>query len=627
MNFLRTMMSEMSPPAVLLAWLKQAEPVLSNISCFAVLDKTGAIVFRNEGYLDYESRAKKPEILIPPAYKAWCASLSAPLKMPPQPVRFQSNDGMQILRCQGSKLALAVNEDYLLLVYHDITAAEQQHQKLQLWQDRFRDLTRLVSDWVFETDAALNITAVSPKVTALVGKAALDLMGTPLFSLGAVAGQLDLDTSVNDNIERNEPFSNVPFLIEGADGKSFLFMLSGMPYFDHESGDFLGYRGAARDVTAEEASKKARLHAEMRLQAAVDHLPLAFALFNEGGTLLLQNAYMRQYLPRSAAKSIVGVSKYPDIVKRALEYQDIAASGEVLKLLRDAPELTGEPFELTLTGGRLAQCQDVRLPTGDWMRLITDISALKQQQLVLVAAKTDLENALESKNNFFANITHEFRTPLNAIIGFTDLIRIVSKDGISSHKQEDYLHDIKTSAQHLLSLISNILDLAKSAAGKLELVREWVAFQDIFESTQRMAMSLTAQNKQQLTCLIGNCSAMDVYIDVQALVQIFSNLLSNASKFTPEGGTITFAAQYNSHDGLLITVRDTGKGIAAADIPKALTPFEQVAGDGRKVGTGLGLPLAKALTEAHGGTLEIISAVGKGTTVTLRFKPESVRFS
>ncbi|MCE2964621.1 MAG: PAS domain-containing sensor histidine kinase [Alphaproteobacteria bacterium] len=627
MNFLRTMMADMQPPPALLAWLKQAEPVLSNISCFAILDNSGTIVFRNDGFLDYESVAKTPETLIPPPYKAWCAALSAPLKMPPQPVRFQSKDGLQTLRCQGSKLALAAGEDYLLLVYHDITAAEQQHQKLQLWQDRFRDLTRLVSDWVFETDEELKLTAVSPKVTALVGKAALELMGVPLFALGTIAGQADFGDSINNHIERNEPFSNVPFLIEATDGKDLLFLLSGIPYFSGETGDFLGYRGAARDVTAEEASKKARLHAEMRLQAAVDHLPLAFALFNEGGTLLLQNSCMHQYLPRSTSKSIMGVSQYRDILKRALDSQDIEAKGETLQLLRDAPETTGEPFEITLAGGRLVQCRDVWLPTGDWMRLLTDISALKQQHRVLVAAKEELQAALDSKNNFFANITHEFRTPLNAIIGFTDLIQIVSKDETGSAKQNEYLYDIKTSAQHLLGLISNILDLAKSAAGKLDVAREWFVFQDIFESTQRMAMSLTAQRKQQLTCLIGNTASLEVHVDAHAITQIFGNLLSNASKFTPEGGTITFAAQCHPNDGLLITVRDTGKGIAAADIPKALTAFEQVSGDGRKVGTGLGLPLAKALTEAHGGELEIVSVVGKGTTITLRFPAEMIRFS
>ena len=221
---------------------------------------------------------------------------------------------------------------------------------------------------------------------------------------------------------------------------------------------------------------------------------------------------------------------------------------------------------------------------------------------------------------FVAHMSHELRTPLNAIIGYSDMIRLGLKDLQADGKILGYVDDINSAGWHLLRVINDILDLSKIEAGRLDLNEEEVDFSDVVESCARMIKGQMDEKGVTFACDIPH-ALPKLFGDELKLKQILINLLSNAAKFTPSGGKVTMQARLEANRGFVIKITDTGIGIAPDDIPKVFTPFTQLdAAIGRKVqGTGLGLPLSKALVELHGGALTIDSEKGKGTTVTIRF--------
>jgi two-component system cell cycle sensor histidine kinase PleC len=213
-------------------------------------------------------------------------------------------------------------------------------------------------------------------------------------------------------------------------------------------------------------------------------------------------------------------------------------------------------------------------------------------------------------------MSHELRTPLNAINGFSEIMAGEMFGPLGDARYKGYAGDILKSGQHLLSLINDILDMAKIEAGKMTLHYEAVDLIEVCEDAIRLMRGKAMESGLALTLDAGDLP--EVEADYRGLKQVMLNLISNAVKFTPEGGSITVSVQPMTTGRIRIAVVDTGIGIAAEDLARLAQPFEQVEGQHSKTtqGTGLGLALTKSLIELHGGQMVMESKPGAGTTVS-----------
>ena len=253
-------------------------------------------------------------------------------------------------------------------------------------------------------------------------------------------------------------------------------------------------------------------------------------------------------------------------------------------------------------------------------------------EMALFAAKNEAEMAADkarkamleaqaadrAKTEFLANMSHELRTPLNAIIGFSEMMTLLGNEAKS--KFLEYARDISASGHHLLELINDILDLAKIEAGKLELDEQNIDVEKVIDACLTIIKERAQERNLELSYHVSRDLPL-LCADERKLKQILINLLSNAVKFTPAGGKVTLKAFVDQDQSFVFSIEDTGIGIAESDINKALAPFEQVDStlERKFEGTGLGLPLTKALIELHDGSIAINSRVGEGTRVLVRF--------
>lgn len=252
-----------------------------------------------------------------------------------------------------------------------------------------------------------------------------------------------------------------------------------------------------------------------------------------------------------------------------------------------------------------------------------NIGKLFETELALRREKERAEMASRAKSEFLAHMSHELRTPLNAILGFSDIIReqIFGPVGVNAYRE--YAADIHRSGQHLLSLINDLLDLSKIEAGKFALDEEVLLLSEIIDQSERLFSHRFTQRRIRYTKQISD-DIDSIFADRRAMTQIIFNILSNAEKFNTEGGKIDVTIYRDVSGGICFSVKDSGCGFLISEADTALAPFGRIDNPMTKgtSGTGLGLPIVKALMDIHKAKLIIDSTPGVGTEVILAFPPE-----
>ncbi len=380
--------------------------------------------------------------------------------------------------------------------------------------------------------------------------------------------------------------------------------------------------------TQTRAHQRALSESRERLLAVINTVPAIIYATDEDGCCLFINSFGAQFA-QTAPEALVGGSLEP-LLGPVKAQRDREKARELLA----EPEGTVLVYEEEWVGDQgntdtfLTRKTRLRDPAGRAavLTVASDITERKLMERALLAAKDQAERANKAKTVFLSNMSHELRTPLNAILGFSEMMAREQFGDLGAPRYREYAEDIHQSAHHLLRIINDILDLARVEEGQLVLKVAPLDLGVVMRESERMvrpeaerkSLRIAVEASKDLPLMMG---------DALRLRQVVLNLLVNAVKFTPNGGRIRLVAAGTPEGGLRLSVMDNGIGMSAEELEVARTRFGQVfkAPEAKCfAGVGLGLPLSIALVELHGGTMEIVSAPGRGTTVTAIFPPRCI---
>ena len=376
-----------------------------------------------------------------------------------------------------------------------------------------------------------------------------------------------------------------------------------------------------RRMMRELSSREERFEGQTALlQNTLENMGEGLSVFGRDGRLVAWNSRFASLLELASFPVELQGATLQDILLWQAKRGDF---GDVLDPAREARERFERFYrdlptvqERTTATGRVLQIRRRDMPDGAVVSLYSDITERKAAEEKMGQAVVQAELANRAKSDFLANMSHELRTPLNAIIGFSEAISGGLLGPVADPKQLEYINDIHTSGLLLLSIINDILDMSKIEAGKLELVQENVALSRLIAEAVRMVGERARGRRIKLVSTLPP-GDLGVWGDERAIKQILLNLLSNAVKFSLDGGRVEVRGQVEAGGFLLLEIVDHGIGMSPDEVERALQPFGQASSATTRThgGTGLGLPIAKGLTEAHGGSLTIESSPGRGTRV------------
>ncbi|RKY72757.1 MAG: hypothetical protein DRQ14_05480, partial [Candidatus Latescibacterota bacterium] len=522
--------------------------------------------------------------------------------------------------------ALQVRTDSLK---ESLEQERQLRQELQV----LANVVQHTGDYVIITDRDARIIYVNPAFERGVGYSKDEVIGkTPaVLKSGKTPREVYEDmwnTILEGRTWRGELYNRKK------DGDLYVASITISPVLG-EGGEIEGFVGIQRDITYQkELEEELRRYLES-LERIVEErtrevkILAQFPEVNPNPVLRCDPSGKVLYMNPSARRTFGSVGNSPHLREVLPEYAE-----EILNVFRNGEPLIGREVSLD---GRTFLLSAVPFPEGESIFVgFQDVTELRkvQERLQALVEELDLqrrraEDASRAKSMFLANMSHELRTPLNAILGFGQLL-LSDAAGSLNERQKRYVEHILESGRHLLDIIDDILDLSRVEAGKVEMKVEPTSVKEVVR--QGLAMVQMKARNHNISLSMDVEDGLEVPADPRMLKQILFNLLSNAVKFTPDGGSVKVTAKRAKAEELpkrpeteglegewaVVSVSDTGIGIAPEDQDRIWREFEQVDNElsRRYEGTGLGLPLTKRLVELHGGRIWVESEPGKGSTFT-----------
>lgn len=519
-----------------------------------------------------------------------------------------------------------LKDGYTAGVFIDITDVKTRELALAAREQRLADYAEAGSEWLWQTDADDRFTYLSQGLFPATGLSPEKLVGQrrqDVILNMSTQGAADYLAA----LEEQRSYRDFRYAAKPPDGKTRHISVSGVPFFDKD-GNFGGYRGVGRDMTAQVLAEQREELAHTRLSDAVNGLHGGLMMFDRDEKLVVTNIRDRSLYADIVDTIAIGVPM-KDVVTALIERDFRDRDPEVKAAYADrelarwrAPQLSDMQFKL---GDAWIERRVAPTKAGGALVLELDVTALKRRELDLEIAKEEAERANRTRTQFMAQMSHELRTPLNSIIGFAEVIHDELYGELPSPKYKDFANDIRESGRHLLSIINDILDLSKGEAGKRTLNPEPVNVPEAVEAS----LKLVRQRAEKIGISLINRIPPDlpaVMSEDKLVRQMLINLISNSVKFTKAGGIVAVSADLLRDGGLNIVVEDTGIGMEQGDIEKALMPFMQIDTDLSRQyeGTGLGLPLVDSLMKLHDGLFVLESTFGVGTRASLCFPVQAV---
>jgi PAS domain S-box-containing protein len=584
---------------------RKAPLTLTNSVVGAVLTQNKRMVVRDIGRVDYRFAASRDALAI---------GLNSLICVPVRQGGRIFALNLMFTRAPADLEALADRVEELAEKVRPVLSRKLAEERITLLQAVLRHaedaVLMMALDGPGETGEGMRIVYASPALARMTGYSLDEVLDARAGLLWAGLGQPAAVASLNAAAERNEA-SRVEIACRRKDGSRFWADIGAVPVVDEATGE-RRLIAILRETTERRRLEEALRQSETTFRLLFADNPIPMWVYDLASRRFLEvnNAAVVQY---GYARERFLAMTLDDIVASE-PHRPRAPIGAFGRLgAATHRKADGAAITVDVCSHRLEfQRQQAAIMAA------LDITEQKRAEAEIRGAKEAAEAASQAKSELLANMSHELRTPLNAIIGFSEIMQAGLFGPLGSPKYDSYIADIRHSAQHLLTVITDILDLAKIEANSFRLHEAVVEPAEVIASALRLVkpraddVGVGLRQERRHGDIV-------LRADETALKRVLINLLANAVKFSDPGGTVVVRSAFDARGDLAIAVIDEGIGMAPEEIPIALTPFRQVnAGLQRKYeGTGLGLPIAKELVEMHGGALVIDSAPGAGTTVTI----------
>src|SRR6266852_8205153 len=586
-----------------------------DLKTLAILDVNHSAV-RNYGYSREEFLSLTIKDIRPPEDVP--ALLESAAKASPETEtsgawRHRKKDGTLIDVEITSHPLVYQGRDARLVVATDITMRKRAEEALQTSEEKFRSVVQTAHDAIVSADSHGNITDFNRGAEVIFGYSSQEAIGKPLAVLMPDRFKELHQRGFKRYLETGEAHvigKTVELAAKRKDGTEFPVELS-LSSWKARAGLF--FTAVMSDITDRKRAEEVLRQSEERFRLLVSEVTdYAILMLDPEGRIASWNAGAER-IKGYKAREIIGqhFSRfYPtEDVERGKPAHELKVAGE-------QGRFEDEGWRVRKDGSRFwanVVITAMRDGTGrlrGFAKVTRDITEHKRTQELLVQAQEEAVRASKFKDQFLSTMSHELRTPLNAVLGFSDLLAD-ERYGLLNDRQRRYVGHINTGGKHLLKLISDILDLSRIEAGRMELTREDVAVAAAFAEVISALYPLAEKKSQALLQEVE--PNLHVHADAMRFKQVLTNLVGNAIKFTPEGGRIKLVAR-QVDDQVRIEVRDNGPGIAPEEQQRIFEAFFRLAQTGNaREGTGLGLAITARLVELHGGKLEIESKPGDGT--------------